>query len=365
MQLINNIITGAAFTAMLLAIAELCKQNKHAIEYLSSGLYFVFGCGLIVDQINHSTLFYSFPHFAYVNDFLEILGAVLLYFYLRSFFEKNVRINKKERLFFVPAVVVLLLYLPFYVQNAQFKLEHYPISNIQSFFMADIYRFINGYAEIWILLFIMIFLIRLYILKTNKSSNLKHFSSLQIKVIILYCLAWILIATLFIYNNFHPNQVLQRFIMLIWSLLGCGLLCIRFFFDSLSAAESKILREPHLTLKISDTEKKRIIQKIEMLMTDEKLYQDPDLKLADVSSRLKCSQHFLSELLNMELHASFATYINGYRIKAAQDLLKNNKSMDILSIAFECGFNSKTAFNTNFKKCCGITPSEYRGINTT
>lgn len=50
-------------------------------------------------------------------------------------------------------------------------------------------------------------------------------------------------------------------------------------------------------------------EKIELFMTDEKLYQDPDLKLADVISRLKCGQLLFSELLNMELRASFATYI--------------------------------------------------------
>ena len=34
--------------------------------------------------------------------------------------------------------------------------------------------------------------------------------------------------------------------------------------------------------------------------------------------------------------------------------------MSVLGIAFESGFNSKTAFNTMFKKIMGITPSEFR-----
>ena len=54
--------------------------------------------------------------------------------------------------------------------------------------------------------------------------------------------------------------------------------------------------------------------------------------------------------------------MNGYRIEEAKKLLLDpkNKNFTILSVGFEAGFNSKTTFNTVFKKFTGLTPTEFR-----
>lgn len=363
MVFINSVIAGTGFASILLAVAELCKHKKHAIEYVSSALYFVFGCGLIVDQVNYSRYFADFPHFAYLNDFLEVLGGVLLFFYLRALFEKNVQIPRKEAVLFIPPALVLVAYIPFYIQPGQFKFEQYPIHNMQSFFLSDLYRFINRYTESWILLLVILFVFRLIILNKKKDTRLKYFNPFQISIILLYCLAWVLTTVVFIYNNIKPDYGRQRLIMLVWSLLGCVLVCIRFFFDSLTYMSRKKINESYWLSRLSKKEKEQLTQRIRKLMSVDKLYQDPDLTLADLSKELQCSQHLLSELLNNELNSSFTSFVNKYRINSAQELLRTKRSMDILSIAFECGFNSKTAFNTNFKKSCGMTPSEYRSKN--
>ncbi|NQY13164.1 MAG: AraC family transcriptional regulator [Henriciella sp.] len=52
--------------------------------------------------------------------------------------------------------------------------------------------------------------------------------------------------------------------------------------------------------------------------------------------------------------------MNGHRIEYAQDLLLQHPSQSILDILLESGFNSKSSFNTAFKKKVGITPSAFR-----
>jgi len=110
----------------------------------------------------------------------------------------------------------------------------------------------------------------------------------------------------------------------------------------------------------------QLIADLEKIMKEEKLYLDCDLTIDDVSLRLGMPRYYISQVLNENLHKSFSTCINEYRIEEAKHMLfnpdsnQNNKSYSIIDIAFEAGFNSKSMFNLAFKKITGITPSEYK-----
>ena len=70
----------------------------------------------------------------------------------------------------------------------------------------------------------------------------------------------------------------------------------------------------------------------------------------------------LSILINHNLNQHFFDFVNGYRIRKAMEILQNPKKSEltILEILYEVGFNSKSSFNTAFKKHTGITPTEFR-----
>jgi AraC-like DNA-binding protein len=97
-------------------------------------------------------------------------------------------------------------------------------------------------------------------------------------------------------------------------------------------------------------------------MTREHPYRDPDLTLPDLASRLNTTPHKLSELLNTELEQTFYDFVNGYRVEDVQRRLLESKSkhLNVLALAMDAGFASKSTFNEVFKRRTGQTPSTYR-----
>lgn len=91
------------------------------------------------------------------------------------------------------------------------------------------------------------------------------------------------------------------------------------------------------------------------------MYQEPELTLFDVAQKLNTNISFLSKAINNAFQCNFNDLVNGYRIEAFVELIAKgeNKKQTILSLAFECGFNSKATFNRAFKKIKAISPQEY------
>lgn len=97
------------------------------------------------------------------------------------------------------------------------------------------------------------------------------------------------------------------------------------------------------------------------LMKNEKPYLEPSLTIHDLSSSMKMPAHQLSKVINKEFHCNFFEFINQYRIEDFKEraFSPGYKNMTILAIAFDCGFNSKSAFNRIFKDLTGLTPGDY------
>jgi AraC-like DNA-binding protein len=123
------------------------------------------------------------------------------------------------------------------------------------------------------------------------------------------------------------------------------------------AHRSKKYRKTSLSDEIAG----KLKSDLETTMVKEKAYLDPRLNLSDIAEMINCSPNHLSQLLNENLGKNFYDYVNEYRLSHFNELAKNprNKQFTLLSLAYESGFNSKTTFNSFFKKSTGVTPSEY------
>ena len=101
------------------------------------------------------------------------------------------------------------------------------------------------------------------------------------------------------------------------------------------------------------------------LMENEQAYLDPSLTLPKLSSMVRCPINHLSQVINAGFGMSFFDYLNSYRIEEAKRLLidKTDPQPAILTVAFDVGFNSNSAFYSAFKRSCGQTPAHFRREN--
>ena len=93
-----------------------------------------------------------------------------------------------------------------------------------------------------------------------------------------------------------------------------------------------------------------------------KPYLEGELVLSHLAQQLGISANYLSQIINEQLEVNFYDFINGYRVEEAKRLMGNagQQKLNILNIALDSGFNSKSAFYTAFKKATSMTPTQYR-----
>ncbi|GAJ00981.1 unnamed protein product, partial [marine sediment metagenome] len=115
---------------------------------------------------------------------------------------------------------------------------------------------------------------------------------------------------------------------------------------------------------LSEAMKEDYKNKLVQCMETQKPYLDLSLCLNDLAEKVSISPQYLSQVLNTCLNKNFFDYINSYRIKESKSLLSGQASnkKTILEILYESGFNSKSVFNTAFKKHTGMTPSQFRRL---
>jgi AraC-like DNA-binding protein len=105
-----------------------------------------------------------------------------------------------------------------------------------------------------------------------------------------------------------------------------------------------------------------ILNSLLSIMEEQKPFSRSTLTLQDLSDELRISAHNLSEVINTRLQKNFFDFVNGFRVKEVKRRLEDPQydHLTILAIAQDVGFNSKSSFNTIFKKLTDTTPSEYR-----
>jgi AraC-like DNA-binding protein len=133
------------------------------------------------------------------------------------------------------------------------------------------------------------------------------------------------------------------------------------YFFAFEEGEPKAAESSALPLA-ENKENAVMAQRIRQFMQTEKPWLNPDLSLEELASGIGQKPKMLSLVINETLGQNFFDFINHYRIEEAKRLLTNpvDKKITVSEVLYAVGFNSKSSFNTLFKKYTGLTPTEFR-----
>jgi AraC-like DNA-binding protein len=104
------------------------------------------------------------------------------------------------------------------------------------------------------------------------------------------------------------------------------------------------------------------ISTLKQYMAEEEPFLDPSLTIQELANQIDIPFRALSVLINHHMDQHFFDFVNEYRIQKAMVILKDQSrsQLTVLEILYEVGFNSKSSFNTSFKKYTNLTPTAYR-----
>jgi len=103
------------------------------------------------------------------------------------------------------------------------------------------------------------------------------------------------------------------------------------------------------------------LRQLDQHMTEARPYLDADLSVDQLAHQIGVPTRDLSRAINEGLGKNFFELISDYRIaEARRQLERAEPGTTILEVMYDSGFNSKSVFNTAFKKATGMTPSAYR-----
>jgi len=130
--------------------------------------------------------------------------------------------------------------------------------------------------------------------------------------------------------------------------------------SDLAISKSVEIKNSFTTIDTKELED--LANQLKKYMELDKAYLNPDLNLNTLSIALDVPEKTVSQTINQLLGSNFSDYVNSYRIVDAKSMLDNQTepSLSIKEIMYEVGFNSRSVFNTVFKKKIGLTPSEYK-----
>jgi len=350
------IVSGGIF-CIIISLAQLMIKNKKIINFISSAIFFLYGTCILCDTRYRTGTENITPHLLYINYPLLLLLGPTIFFYFRMLVSDRLKIKLKDLLLFFPGLFALIYFIPFYIQNAQTKLILYPLSSNSNLLIRYSYNIIDYSLMGWILLcFILSFRYTYFLWNKTTLKNIRI-----IRIILIYIIIGIVFMILLVYSDVTDNFLLYKAGLLFSNIFMITLVFMNYRYPDFFS----ILRKETSKVKYTNSQVKglnigAVIERINELMEYEKIYSDENLNLNKFSDILGITAHQLSEIINKNLNTNFNSFINNYRINAAKKMLADNTDYNILSVAFHCGFNSKTTFNTVFLKVTGMSPSNYR-----
>lgn len=352
-------IQGFIFTFIVLSSQKRKSKSNLFLTALIVGFSFNnLQYYLLNTELISPSTFFGFWYIPYAS-----INMVFLFFYVKFLLNPNSKVKPFQYVLFLPFVL-------FFFASTYYKIGGYfgEFSENTLIFFSNLLAFHEFFSGLFslIILISVLAMITAYE-KQNKDSCLPtSFRWLKIlsRIALILCGFWMYASIQeFLFNMITPHYyILWVGISFIIYILGhVGL-------NEFEANKIQLIKKKHKNLakNAKNPTHNKHIAEFENFVKIEKNYLNPQLSLELIADHLHINKSYLSRIINSEMEVSFSDYINRLRVEEAETYLTlpEYKDYTLSTIGLEAGFNSKSVFNTCFKKYTGFTPSEYRKKQT-
>jgi len=367
---------GAFLSVLLLARRENAAANR-----ILAGAMAAFAVFLVEVALYAGNRYRDFPHLIGISQAVVFLFGPVIYLYARAVSDDAPR-GGRRLLHFVPAIVVVLFYVPFYAKSGAAKaafvdalLRDGPPLDVR---IIERLKLVHGVIYTWATFGVL----RRYRrrLEDNFSTldriNLRWLRNVLVGAMVLWGVAVAqsgLDALGIHLLDTGPSPVSVLLVVFVYLIGYLGLRQPEVLWppagpvpsapppagrDDMDPPAPRKYRKSGLDPVRAATLQDELLA----LMDERKPHLDPDLTLQQLADRLDASPHNVSEIINSRLEKSFHDFVNEYRVGEARNLLADpaRANHTVLAVALEAGFRSKSTFNKIFRRFAGVTPSEFR-----
>jgi AraC-like DNA-binding protein len=354
---------------IFLSVFFFSKGNRKSLANIFYGIFLI----SLTACITEIFLMYSgyIIHCLYLVDCSEpisfLIGPAL---YLLVLTKSQGSVSKYQYLHFAFSFIYLLFLIPFLVADDAFKFNSW----IQSYKLDLPYRtceddprffwITEHHTELTLFSLVLYSALSLFeVLRVFREKIESFFTTSNpllesLRSIVMHpVIATVLVIVIKIFNpNDTGDHVFAAYIAVTIYLISFRVMRQSGFFTQPTLQDTLKYKSSAVTAE----QQKNILDKLAEIMKREKPFLRPDFSLPDLAQKLNVSVHTLSQVINAGMGKSFHEMTAQYRVEEAKQLLKEQMNIKVEEIAEQVGYNSKSSFNTAFKKITGKTPSEYR-----
>jgi AraC-like DNA-binding protein/uncharacterized protein YneF (UPF0154 family) len=370
------VIILGVFLGLFISYFIIKKSLRKNFPNLFMGL-FILSLALVMFEgwLNYTGYIFKFLWLSNFSEPLNFLMAGLLYLFI----DIQITPHRKKRywLHFIPSIIWLGICMFYFLQPEEVKYndsievmqlnipkvdENPPFSDNP----LKIRTYVNILTGIYFTIYIALGLRKLVLkaksmgesLSTTTNKTLKSVRNISYHALIVIII-FILVKLLF------KNDVGDYFIFLYLSLMifitAVQIMNRSDYYDEVST----FLEVPTLKYKkssLEETAKNSILDAIVSQMENEKYFTHSTASLSGLAKAIHETPHHVSQVINEKLDQSFFELLATYRVREAMTILKTDmgKKLTIEEVAERVGYNSKSAFNSAFKKITSETPSSFR-----
>lgn len=372
LELIQSLNAGVALILVLLVLINPKGYNKRGNQFLGFFMFSVF-LQMFDELIRKQGIYEAYPHLGMISLSFLLAMPVLLFLGILFYVKPNREFSWRDLKFFVVLGIYYVSAISYGLINSSFDFWNRDIQTgtVGNFYTLLLFLFIIQLPIFWY---------KGHRLLNQHKYNVNEYSAAREDINLDWLYKFNYLYLVMILMFVVTNIIFSNWMLIVANLVFLiGLLLmalstlkqeevfptdqsekrdIQLFLEQKSDKEP-IVNQPQP--KILTKEKEDLLE----LMVTEKPYLDNEINLSKLANMLNSSTHQLSATLNNAIGMNFSNFINSYRIEEAKEIILDPKKQHytMVQVAFEAGYNSKTVFNTHFKKTIGRSPSAFKKEN--